>query len=232
MKLNELLKENAGEELISIAKIEAWMQEMKIEDYTINNGVVDVDGDVNISHRDLTQLPIQFGEVSGYFDCSFNKLTSLVGCPTRVGQHFMCNKNRLTTLVGGPAFVEGLYDCGANELITLEGAAAHVGRYFNCSNNGLTTLDGAPAYVGVNFYCQYNKLTTLLGIPTHMTGFHCLSNNIKSHAIGLLLVDSCTYFDAEGDWVPIIIKYLGRPDDIFECQAELIEHGFEEYAQL
>ena len=36
-----------------------------IRNYTINNGVVDVDGDVNLSVQALSGLPLKFGKVTG-----------------------------------------------------------------------------------------------------------------------------------------------------------------------
>jgi hypothetical protein len=54
--------------------------------YKINDDLtVDVDTDVNISCKYLTNIPIQFGIVIGSFECQSNNLTSLKGCPTKVG---------------------------------------------------------------------------------------------------------------------------------------------------
>ncbi len=79
--------------------IRAWLDENGIKNYTLNDkGEVDVDGDVNLSRHDLTELPpyIQFGTIKGDFDCSFNKLTSLKGVPKKIEGNFDCNFNQLT----------------------------------------------------------------------------------------------------------------------------------------
>ena len=48
-----------------------------ITNYTINgDGSIDVDGDVNFYSKGLTELPLTFNKVSGYFSCANNQLTS------------------------------------------------------------------------------------------------------------------------------------------------------------
>ena len=54
--------------------------------------------------------------ISGDFDCSFNKLTSLVGCPIKVGGTFFCNDNKLVSLKGCPIKVGGNFNCYKNQL--------------------------------------------------------------------------------------------------------------------
>jgi len=44
-----------------------------IENYSINeDGSVDVEGDVDIRRKGLTELPLQFRNVKGSFYCSYN----------------------------------------------------------------------------------------------------------------------------------------------------------------
>ena len=38
---------------------------------------IDVDGDVYLFKKILTNLPLKFNKVSGYFYCSYNQLTTL-----------------------------------------------------------------------------------------------------------------------------------------------------------
>jgi len=49
-----------------------------------------LDGNVNISNKALTKIPIQFGYVGG-FSCKNNNLTSLQGAPREVGGDFYCS---------------------------------------------------------------------------------------------------------------------------------------------
>ena len=96
--------------------IDAICYKYGIENYTINNGVVDVDGDVDLSYKGLTNLPLKFGVVTRYFDCSSNKLISLEGSPREVGGIFNCNNNLLKTLEFAPKYVGGDFNCGSNPL--------------------------------------------------------------------------------------------------------------------
>jgi len=59
---------------------------------------------------------VEFGTVSGSFNCSSNQLTSLEGCPNRVGRNFHCSLNKLTSLVGCPKYVSGNFWCGSNNI--------------------------------------------------------------------------------------------------------------------
>jgi hypothetical protein len=149
-----------------------------IENYTINpDGTVDVDGDVYLYGKKLKKLPIKFGKVSGWFDCSYNKLATLEGAPKVVGGNFYCNRNQLTTLEGSPKEVGGGFDCSNNKLTSLDGSPKEVGGGFYCSLNQLTSLKGAPTEVGRDFYCTNNQLTTLEGGPKLVGGdFYCHSN--------------------------------------------------------
>jgi hypothetical protein len=68
--------------------------EYGIENYQIRddesidvNGYVDLEGELG----DLKQIPLTFNEVSVYFDCKFNNLTTLEGCPKKVSGFFDCS---------------------------------------------------------------------------------------------------------------------------------------------
>ena len=84
--------------------------EYGIENYTINgDGSIDVDGNVNLSERGLTKLPLKFNNVSHSFSCNSNNLTTLEGSPKSVGGDFYCNHNGLTTLEFSPQSCGGFY---------------------------------------------------------------------------------------------------------------------------
>ena len=172
--MNKLLKDKT--------QIIAWLNKYRIANYTLIKDakygyVVDVQGDVNLSNKKLTQLPIQFGKVSGYFDCCYNQLTSLEGGPTSVGGIFSCHNNKLTNLEGGPTSVGESFYCAYNQLTSLEGGPASVCGDFYCHDNQLTSLEGSLSSVGKGFYCQHNQLTSLEGGPTTVGGgFYCNHN--------------------------------------------------------
>jgi hypothetical protein len=111
-------------------------REYRITNYTINDdGSIDVDGNVDLSGRGLTKLPLKFRNVSGYFSCHYNELTSLEGCPSSVGGSFWCHYNKLNSLEGCPSSVGGSFWCHYNKLNSLEGCPRLVGGGFSCLSN-------------------------------------------------------------------------------------------------
>lgn len=120
------------------------------DDYTINpDGTVDVVGDVSTylyPDDSLTELPIQFGAVTGNFDIgSLKNLTTLKGCPRAVG-FFGCNGlKKITSLEGGPNIVFGDFDAGLTGIVNLIGGPSQVhGTSYYVANCPLTSLEGAP----------------------------------------------------------------------------------------
>src|SRR3990167_705243 len=121
--------------------IKTWLDEMGIENYTINkNLTVDVNGSVTLSNKNLKKIPVQFGKVGESFYCHSNQLTSLNGAPQKVGGTFSCHSNQLTSLEGAPQEVGGTFYCGSNQLTSLNGAPQKVGESFYCDNNKLTSI--------------------------------------------------------------------------------------------
>lgn len=183
--------------------------------YTISeDGVVDVIGCVDISRRVGTNnknkidiIPIKFGKVSGDFDCSNNKLTSLSGCPDEVGKTFCARTNLLTSLKYIPEKIGTSYtdtsipngytiDISHNKIISLEGFPEISGGIdcsnniissligcpsevydLNCSSNKLTDLVGSPKYINEDFNCARNTLTSTKGCPSYANSFNCAGNS-------------------------------------------------------
>ena len=153
----------------------------------------DYDGDLNkndlsiLVSEDKDGLIINFGKVTGSFDCSSLGLKSLKGAPKEVGGKFDCSFNQLTSLEGAPQTVSGNFYCYHNKLTSLEGAPKEVGGGFYCSYNQLMFLKGAPrevgGIIGGSFDCSNNQLPSLEGAPKKVGGnFYCRSN-INLHSI-------------------------------------------------
>ena len=140
-----------------------------------------ITGDFDCSDLGLTSLKGAPQEVGGNFDCSYNQLTSLEGAPQEVGGDFSCYYNHLTSLEGAPQTIGGGFSCSNNKLTSLKGAPQEIGWDFYCSDNQLTSLEGAPQIVDGNFECFRNKLTSLEGAPQEVGGnFNCHSNQLTS----------------------------------------------------
>ena len=147
----------------------------------------DYDGDLNKNilsnfvSEDNDGFIINFGKITGKFDCSRLSLTSLKGAPTEVGGWFGCHNNQLTSLKGAPQMVSGSFDCSDNQLTSLEGAPRTIGGGFLCYRNQLTSLEGAPQKVGEWFDCSRNYLISLEGAPQIASKwFDCHWNSLTS----------------------------------------------------
>jgi hypothetical protein len=141
-------------------------EKYKIIDYTINDDLsIDVDGGVYLNRRYLEYLPLRFNYVNDYFNCSYNKLKTLEGCPQVVGGTFNCYFNKLKTLEGCPQTISGSFNCSDNYLKLLKGCPQTVDGSFDCSYNKLISLEDGPQTVGGYFECDNNKLTDMEHFP-------------------------------------------------------------------
>ena len=164
-------------------------KERIISEFTLNpqTNRYDYEGDL---YRDILKgfvsddkdgFIINFGKVTGNFDCSIIGLKSLKGAPQEVGGYFSCYNNQLTSLKGAPHKVDGNFYCHNNQLASLEGAPQEVGGDFRCFHNQLTSLEGAPQKIEGSFYCYENQLTSLRGAPQKVGyWFDCRSNQLIS----------------------------------------------------
>jgi hypothetical protein len=172
----------------------------------------------------------------GNFHCHLENLTSLKGGPKRVTDDFWGFNNLLKDLKGAPEYVGGECTFNTNKLTSLEGAPKYVHGYFSVSDNKLTSLDEAPEEIFGEFVCNDNKITSLHNIHKHIkyidTEFCASKNPLKECVLGLLKIRGLKSVDIDNKKVEDIInKYLPL-GDIIDCQSELIEAGFDEFAKL
>jgi hypothetical protein len=80
-------------------EVKAWLNSVGIGGYTIrSDGIVDTDNSVNMRWVIERSIPIQFGNVSGNFDCHNTEITLLRGLPQSVGGFFDCHNTRIISL--------------------------------------------------------------------------------------------------------------------------------------
>lgn len=185
---------------------------------------------------DRSVLHLRKKYTKGNFSCKNATISSLEGCPKEILGDFDCSSNSMTTLVGGPAVVGGDYDCSWNSLISLKGAPEIVGN-FECYHNELTSFIGSPKKITGYLEASWNNLTSLAGIHlqiNHIGGWARFSKNpIESHVLGLLIINGLNKVWLDNKEVQNIInKYLAGSRDVMDCQNELMDAGFDEYAQL
>ena len=198
--------------------VAAWLDKRGITDYKIYKDLsVCVKGDVMISSSTKSFfdfLPINFRHVSGSFNCRYNKLKSLEGCPIKVGGSFDCSGNNLITLKGCPIEIGGSFDCRTNKLTSLEYCPAVVVN-FDCCSNDMRSLVCGPTLVSGYYYCINNGLNSLLGCPVAVGGnFNCSSNNLSS-------LEFCPA-NVGGNCSFIANKLVESEEFLYNCDVEKI----------
>jgi hypothetical protein len=221
-KLDDRLYHDAGKQFAisnpNDVPPERILEHFKIQNYTINDdGTVDVDGNVDLSEEGLTEIPIKFGIVRGNFNITQNNLLSLKNSPREVTGTFDCTFNRqLSSLKNGPKSAKD-YDCSHCNLTSLEGAPMEVTRKFNCSfNRQLSSLKNGPK--SAKYYnCSFCNLTSLKHAPDRIEfDFGCNNNyNLTS------LVDGPRYVDGDYACRDCNLKSIeGAPNELsgsFDC---------------
>lgn len=112
--------------------------------------------------------------------------------------------------------------------------------FFNCTN--LKSFDKFPKSILGDLPiegCGFDSLVGMSDTIKVLQGSLIISSeNIKSGGLELINIEQMASIQAGGTNMKllkpfqIINKYFGHPEKIFECQEELIEAGFEEYAQI
>jgi hypothetical protein len=93
-----------------------WLDSMEIKNYQIHdNLIIDVNESVDISERQLIDIPVQFGTVNGNFNCFNNELKSLKGVPYHIKGEFYASRNLLNNLEFLPLSVEYNIDLAWNQ---------------------------------------------------------------------------------------------------------------------
>jgi hypothetical protein len=228
MRLHEIAKQPAQP-----INIKQFLDSHRIKNYTIRpDSTVDVTSNVDLTRFKGTSLPVQFGKVSGYFDCSNTQIISLEGAPQSVGSDFYCHNTKITSLEGAPQSVGGNFSCHNTPITSLEGAPQSVGGNFYCHNTKITSLEGAPQSVGGNFSCCSTKITSLEGAPQSVGGnFYC-DNTLLRGLLRLLDIQGLKRIGFDlGPIDAILDKYVGT-GDILSAQDELIDAGFKQHARL
>ena len=114
----------------------------------------------------------------------------------------------------------------------------YTGAGLSVTRRNLTSLAGSPKIIGGGLYVDNNLLASLKDVHNHITEikgeFCALDNPIKSHVLGLLLIKGVTEVRLDKTEVQDILnRHLGKGRaGMLMAQEELIEAGFEKFAQL
>jgi len=142
----------------SFEDIHGICKKYNIQNYKINSDEsIDVDGCVSFWSRSLSELPLKFNKVYGWFDCSSNRLSSLEGCPKEVNADFSCSHNLLTSLEGGPKEVNADFSCSYNLLTSFEYVPRIIRGNFGCRNNNIKSFEYFPRHIGGDIFSCYTN---------------------------------------------------------------------------
>lgn len=180
---------NIFKKIIEKLKIRYICRKYGIEYFGINKDLsIDVHHDVDLNGLELKELPLNFNEVWGHFNCNNNRLTSLKGSPKFVNGHFHCRNNLLTSLKYSPKIVNGYFHCSDNLLTSLEYSPNKIVNVFYCGRNNLKDFKGLNtkgiknfSYYGNSIYTDFMK--------------YCDRNNIDFKQFNINLPDFIEYIE-------------------------------------
>ena len=102
-------------------KIHQICKRYNVTNYTINSDMsIDVEGDVDLHRRGLTELPLTFNIIHGGFYCGDNSLISLKGSPIEIHGNFNCIRNKLKSLKYSPEVIKGNAEFPYNKIKDLK----------------------------------------------------------------------------------------------------------------
>jgi hypothetical protein len=176
-----------------------------------------------------------FDVLNRFLNLDDRKISSLEGCPREINGYLTCDQNFITSLEGCPQKINGFLSCAFNKLTSLKGFPSEVNSTAWLNNNRIESFEGISPDSLKTLYCFDNNFTNLHDIHRHLHYCEFLNlcgNPIKSHVLGLLKIDGLETVKIDPEPVEMIINKYIPLGDIFACQEELIEFGFEAYAQL
>lgn len=157
-------------------QIEQQLNLWNISNFSIKHDLsVDVEGNVDISCRNLYHIPINFNVVTGTFFCSHNNLLSLEGSPKEV-RSLYCLKNQLESLKGLSPILSFL-DCQHNKITSLKECPLSI-QVLYCGNNKLTSIDLDPKIKSIlKLIVNNNQITTFKDLKIEIKSLINFENN-------------------------------------------------------
>ena len=198
------------------------------------------------SHGDctkLTHLPFKMRSVGGDLKLiATSNLESISELPKDLPWSFQVSSSKLTTLTGGPETVGiGVYLYNHPDLLSLEGFPRNKDKPLE--KIMLSNLDKVHSLHGIcdtkilHVFGQNVKMS-LKDIEKMCPSLETLvleNCEITDSVLGLLELENLVRIKSlvGHDWVTVINNHLIQPDrNIFKCQQELIDMGYEKLAEM
>jgi hypothetical protein len=163
-------------------------------------------------------------------------VTTLKGAPDVIDGSLNCGICHLSSLEYGPKIVKGNFDCSGNSgLTSLLGAPTGS---FRCENIQITSAEGAPKFIGGDCIVKCRAFLSLANInkvfPV-INGHLTVKNKVKSNVLSIFLIKGLTgvTLNAPDEVKVIVDKHImnGRKGMML-CLSELVQAGYEDWAQL
>lgn len=131
----------------------------RIDNYTINDDYsIDVHGRVDLSNKELYEIPLKFNNIYG---------------------DFLINMNNLTSLKNSPKYIEGGFSCYSNDLKSLENCPECT--VINFGFNNIKTIEFLNKNIK-RIYCEstpFNKIWSLFKDDSNSTYYIEMLNDYK-----------------------------------------------------
>jgi len=133
--------------------------------------------------------------------------------------------------------VTGVFMSNTPYLSSFKNFPSEVSDDFYLVGSKISTFEGLSIKVGGDIILDSNTMmSSLHNIHKHilqMNGDLAIEGDaIKSHILGIMLVKGLKSVKSTSDHFKIINKHLAGSKDLMECQEELINAGFGQYAKL
>jgi hypothetical protein len=180
--------------------------------------------------------------IHGNFLCENNlPLKSLVGGPRKVGGKFYTYNCPFESFQGMAQEIGSYIHMRGNHCKNFVGFPQVVNAGFDVSITHINSLEGFPRQITGDVFIDDSKITSLHGIHKRidfLDGVLNIANTVTSHVLSVLLIKKlhAVNLGHNGDFgivTGILNRYVGKGHEgLIEAQAELIEAGLEEYAQV
>lgn len=107
----------------------------------------------------------------------------------------------------------------------------------NLGGLGVNSFETLPESVGGDLFLSNNKFKSLKNIHKHIKNIkgelYLNQCPIESHVLGVLKIKNLTRINMDNKNIQKILnKHLSGDRDVLACQNDLMDAGFEEFAQL
>ena len=186
------------------------------------------------------KLSIDFSRVDGLFFASNCNLKSLKGFPYWIGKELILNNNSIKNFIDGPSYVGGDLIIRNNKLVSFDGAPSKIAGNLDITNNktlislhaiskNIKSMDGvlilSPKYIK-------KDILGIMLIPG--LGDVCDGDNPgKPRSINKMYLDFAVKGHTESyEPFEIVTRHTKVSKDITDCQDELFDANYLEYAKI